>query len=116
MDIAPEQIRAARALLRLEQSELARRAGLSVVTIRRVEAAEGGERVAAPTIESIHAALEQAGVEFIPNGVRKRALARPDAQALYDDLRAISLASAERLQDHDLLTDADLYDEDGLPA
>ena len=41
---------------------------------------------------------------------------RPDAGSLYDDLRAISLRSAARLQGRDLLTDADLYDEDGLPA
>ena len=36
----PEQIKAARALLRMEQEELARRAGVSVTTIRRLEAAE----------------------------------------------------------------------------
>ncbi len=37
MEITPEQIRAARALLRLEQVELAARAHVSVVTIRRLE-------------------------------------------------------------------------------
>lgn len=116
MEVKPEQLRAARALLRLEQSELARRAGVSVVTIRRVESAEGGERVAVPTLDSVHAALEQAGVEFIPNGVRKRLVIRHDAQALYDDLRAISLQSADQLQGRELLTDADLYDDNGLPA
>ena len=115
MNIAPEQIRAARSLLRLEQSDLASRAGVSVATIRRVEG-EAGERVSAQTIDNVHAALEQAGVEFIRDGVRKRPAIRHDAQALYDDLRTISLASAEQLRDHNLLTDADLYDEDGLPA
>ena len=35
-----EQIKAARALLRMEQEELARRAGVSVTTIRRLEAAD----------------------------------------------------------------------------
>ncbi|WP_428489482.1 helix-turn-helix domain-containing protein [Rhodopila sp.] len=116
MEIKPEQIRAARALLRLEQSELARRAGLSVVTIRRVEGAEGRGRAAAPTLASIHAALELAGVEFIPDGVRKRPVVRDDAQALYDDLRAISLQSAEQLMGGELLSDADLYDGNGLPG
>jgi hypothetical protein len=61
MQITREQIRAARALLRLEQAELA-------------------------------------------------------GHALYEELRAISLRSAARLQDRALLTDADLYDENGLPA
>jgi hypothetical protein len=42
--------------------------------------------------------------------------ARPGARALYEDLRAISLHSAARLQGRELLTDADLYDERGLPA
>ena len=60
--------------------------------------------------------LEQAGAEFIPDGVRRRRTARPDARALYEDLRAISLRSAARLQGRELLTDADLYDENGLPA
>ncbi len=38
----------------------------------------------------------------------------PDS--LYKDLREISLRSAARLQGHELLTEADLYDEDGLPT
>lgn len=116
MKITPDQIRAARALLRLEQSELARRAGVSVVTIRRVEAPVSNERVAAATFDSVHAALEQAGAEFISDGVRKRSSRRPDEQALYDDLRAISLRSAAALHGKDILTDADLYNEDGVPA
>jgi transcriptional regulator with XRE-family HTH domain len=115
MEITPDQIRAARALLRLEQSELARRAGVSVVTIRRAEAAANSEHVAAATFDSVYAALEQAGAEFIPDGVRKRKAVRLDRQALYDDLRAISLRSAAQLQGRDLLTGADLYDESGLP-
>ena len=45
MIITPEQIRAARALLRLEQDELARRAQVSVATVRRLEAAEGAGRI-----------------------------------------------------------------------
>jgi transcriptional regulator with XRE-family HTH domain len=116
MDITPEQIRAARALLRLEQAELARRAHVSVVTIRRIEGTDGGERVTPITLDGVRQALEQAGAEFIPDGVRRRRTARPEARALYEDLRAISLRSAARLQGRELLTDADLYDEDGLPA
>jgi transcriptional regulator with XRE-family HTH domain len=116
MEITPEQIRAARALLRLEQAELAQRAHVSVVTIRRLEAVDGSGRVTPMTVEGIRQVLEQAGAEFIPDGVRRRQAARLDARTLYDDLRAISLRSAARLQGHEQLTDADLYDEDGLPA
>ena len=116
MDVTPEQLRAARALLRLEQAELAHRAHVSVVTIRRLEGADGSERVAPATLAGVRHALEQAGAEFIPDGVRRRRETRPDAGSLYDDLRAISLRSATRLQGRELLTDADLYDEDGLPA
>ncbi len=116
MEITPEQIRAARALLRLEQAELARRAHVSVVTIRRLEGAHGGERVTPVTLDDVRQALEQAGAEFIPDGVRRRRTARPDANALYEDLRTISLRSAARLRGRNLLTDADLYDENGLPA
>ena len=45
MLITPEQIRAARALLRLEQDELARRANVSVVTVRRLEAPAAPSKV-----------------------------------------------------------------------
>ena len=116
MHVTPEQIRAARALLRLEQGDLARRAHVSVVTIRRLEGADGSERVTPVVIEGVRHALEQAGAEFIPDGVRRRRTARPDAGALYQELRAISLRSAARLHGRELLTDSDLYDEDGLPA
>ena len=115
MEITPEQIRAARALLRIEQADLAERAQVSVVTIRRVEGGRDGERVMPAILAGVRQALEQAGAEFIPDGVRRRT-PRPDPRALYDDLRAISLRSAARLQGREVLTDADLYDEDGLPA
>ena len=39
-----------------------------------------------------------------------------DTPSLLADLRAISLRSAARLNGRELLTDADLYDENGLPA
>lgn len=116
MNITPEQIRAARALLRLEQAELAQRAHVSVVTIRRLEGINGSQRVTQATLEEVRQVLERAGAEFIPNGIRQRHPNQADASALYKDLRAISLRSAARLQGRELLTDADLYDEDGLPA
>ena len=116
MAITPEQIRAARALLRLEQTELAERTRVSVVTIRRLERGQGAGRVAPSTVAEVRRVLEEAGAEFIPDGVRRRLPAQADARALYRDLRAISLKSAARLKGRALLTDADLYDESGLPA
>ena len=116
MVITPEQVRAARALLRLEQHELARRAQVSVVTIRRLEAVQGEAKVSATVLDGVRQALERAGAEFITDGVRRRQGQRPDAEALYQELRAISIRSAERLAGHDQLTDDDLYDENGLPA
>jgi transcriptional regulator with XRE-family HTH domain len=116
MDISPDQIRAARALLRLEQGQLAERAHVSVVTIRRIEAADGGARVATATLDEVRQALERAGVEFIQGGVRRRPAVRPDAETRYQQLRSISRRSGEQLRGHAMLTEADLYDEDGLPA
>lgn len=116
MIVTPEQIRAARALLRLEQDELARQAQVSVATVRRLEAAAGAVRVSPAILDGVRAALEQAGAEFIPDGVRRRQPVRPDAAALLADLRTISLRSAAALAGQEPLTEADLYDEAGLPA
>jgi len=115
MTITSEQIRAARALLRLEQRELAKRARVSVVTLRRLESPGHGARARPGGFARVCKALEEAGAEFIADGVRRRA-ARGDARELYEDLRAISLRSAARLEGRELLTDADLYDADGLPV
>jgi len=60
MIITPEQIRAARALLRLEQTELAARANVSVVTIRRMESVAADRHVTAETLEGVRH-VEQAG-------------------------------------------------------
>jgi transcriptional regulator with XRE-family HTH domain len=116
MTPSPDQLRAARALLRIEQEDLARRAAVSVATIRRLEIPEGEGRVASATLRAVQQALEQAGAEFIIQGVRRRQQPRPDADTLYRDLQAISRESAGLLAEHAILTDRDLYGEDGLPA
>ena len=115
MIITPEQVRAARALLRLEQDELARRAQVSVATVRRLEAAEGAGRVTLATLDGVRAVLETAGAEFIPDGVRRRP-GRPDAAARFKDLQSISLQSAAALTGHEPIREAELYDEAGLPT
>ncbi len=114
MEITPDQIRAARALLRIEQEELASRVHVSVVTIRRLEAA-AAQRASRAVREEVRQVLEQAGAEFVEGGVRRRRTVRPDAAARIDALSEISRRSADRLRGLESLTDADLYDENGLP-
>ncbi len=115
MNITAEQIRAARALLRIEQDELARLARVSVTTIRRLEAVGGTAQVAGATVGEIRQALEQAGAEFIEGGVRQRRKQQRDREALYWDLRGIAERSAAMLAGAPPITDADLYGDDGLP-
>ena len=71
-----EQLRAARGLLGWSQSKLAERAGLSLPTVKRVEA-NLGTRVSDEARTKLKRALEAAGVEFIDEngggpGVRLR--------------------------------------------
>ncbi len=63
--IRPEQIRAARALLAVNQRKLSEWAAISVATVKRIEAASE-IRGAADTVWKIQQALEAAGIEFIP--------------------------------------------------
>jgi DNA-binding transcriptional regulator YiaG len=114
MLITPEQIRAARALLRLEQDELARRAHISVVTVRRLEARDGTRTVAPDTVEEIRRALEMAGAEFIDNGVRRRGRSAEDIERRRQILLAISARGAAQQAKLPPFSEADLYDENGL--
>jgi transcriptional regulator with XRE-family HTH domain len=64
-----EQIRAARALLRWDQVDVAKAAGVSVETMKRLEAMDGELlEVRAATVASIQKAFEAAGVEFLNHG------------------------------------------------
>ena len=68
--ITPAQIRGARAMLGLTQKELAERAGLSATALVNIEI--GASDPKASTLIAIQTALEEAGIEFLPNGVRLR--------------------------------------------
>jgi transcriptional regulator with XRE-family HTH domain len=59
------QIRSARATLRWTVQQLAEKAGVSIQTIKRFEAAEGVPRSRTQTLLEIKAALEAGGIEFI---------------------------------------------------
>ncbi len=62
-----EQIRAARGLIGWSQTELAAAAGLSLPTIKRMERDDAaGPAVSDDARSKVQAALEKAGVEFIP--------------------------------------------------
>lgn len=79
--ITAEQLRAARSLIRWQQSELAAASGVSLPTIKRLEAMDGMLSGHATTIRALQAALEAAGVQFIPEnggGVGVR-LSKPGA-------------------------------------
>ena len=61
-------MRAARALLGIDQKTLAELAGLSVPTIQRMEASSGNVRGIVESLTKVVAALELAGVELIGEG------------------------------------------------
>ena len=63
--IGPAQIRAARALLNINQTRLSEWASINVATLKRIEGSTQ-IRGTADTIRKIQKALEAAGVEFIP--------------------------------------------------
>jgi transcriptional regulator with XRE-family HTH domain len=66
--ITAAQLRAARALLGINQRQLAEAAGVSVPTIRRMEASQGTVRANVDTLVKIVDAVGAAGVELIAEG------------------------------------------------
>jgi DNA-binding XRE family transcriptional regulator len=68
MSLTSEQIRAARAMLRMEQARLAELADISVETIRRIERLDGPVNAKDMTIYSIKKALEKEGIIFVEKG------------------------------------------------
>lgn len=67
--ITPSQLRAARALLGIDQRQLAELSGLSVPTIQRMEASSSGViRGNVDSLMKLVAALTAAGIELIAEG------------------------------------------------
>lgn len=66
--ITAGQLRAARALLGLDQKALAERCGLSVPTIQRMEASEGVIRGNVDSLMKLIAALDASGIVLIGDG------------------------------------------------
>ena len=63
------QVRAARALIGIDQKHLAAMAGLSLPTIQRMEASDGVVRGNVDSLTKLVAALERAGIELLADGV-----------------------------------------------
>lgn len=85
--ITAAQMRAARALLGIDQKTLAERAGVSVPTIQRMEASAGNVRGVVDSLTKVVEALSRSGIELISEGspstgsgrgVRLREPAAPD--------------------------------------
>jgi predicted transcriptional regulator len=67
--ITAAQMRAARALLGIDQRQLADLAGVSLPTIQRMEASEGTVRGVIDTLMKVIEALDRAGIELIGENV-----------------------------------------------
>ena len=75
LKVSVRQIKAARALLGWSQDTLAAKAGVSVPTVKRLEAMDGALRGRPDTTGKLRRALELAGIEFTNgegSGVRLR--------------------------------------------
>jgi predicted transcriptional regulator len=81
-----EQLRAARALVRMDQQTLADQAEISVPSIKRLEAGTGDLKANSVTVVRLNRALERAGVTFIEDGVKLRRPQFRDLGAATDDL------------------------------
>lgn len=96
--ITSSQMRAARALLGLDQRQLAEMAGLSLPTIQRMEASGGQVRGIVDTLMKVVEALEGAGVELIgensPSAGRGRGVRLREADARVINLNAAARSSA----------------------
>ena len=70
--ITAPQMRAARALLGIDQRQLAELAGVSLPTIQRMEASVGNVRGVVDSLTKVVEALDRAGIELIGEGAFSR--------------------------------------------
>jgi transcriptional regulator with XRE-family HTH domain len=98
MVITSELVRAARALLRWEQKDLAEKSGVSLPSIKRLETQPGALAAQPRTVDALRRALEAAGVIFVPGngdgpGVRLRKAATAETvEALTEKISALKEA------------------------
>ncbi len=70
--ITAYQMRAARALLGVDQRQLAEMSGVSLPTIQRMEASGGNVRGVVDTLTKVIEALDRAGVDLIGENAESR--------------------------------------------
>ena len=73
--ITGRQLKAARALAGWEQTDLAKKSGVAISTVRRMESFDGEVGARTSTLSLVKRALERAGIEFLNDdrpGVRMR--------------------------------------------
>lgn len=98
--ITGPQIRAARALLGVDQKTLAQMAGLSVPTIQRMEASDSTVGGMVDSLTRVVVAIESAGVELIADGAPssgggRGARLRQSESGGSDDIQASTRRGAE---------------------
>jgi transcriptional regulator with XRE-family HTH domain len=92
-----EQIRAARAILRMEQTTLAAEAGISVETIKRLERLDGELSAQSETLFAIRQVFERAGLDLYDGGVRRATIRHAFLIAhIADQVRDFVRAGLER--------------------
>ena len=74
--ITHAQIRAARALIGWKQTDLAKAASVSEMSVKNIERGDTDPRVS--TLQAIQTALEQAGVRFVEDGVEVGVMTRKE--------------------------------------
>jgi len=74
--ITGPQMKAARALLGIDQRALAALSGLSLPTIQRMEACEGTVRGNVESLMKVTEALRNAGIELVGEGTESKARGR----------------------------------------
>jgi transcriptional regulator with XRE-family HTH domain len=67
--VTSEQLKAARALLKWRQVDLAEASGLALITIKRLESISGPLYARQGTIDALQHALERAGIKISNRGV-----------------------------------------------
>jgi predicted transcriptional regulator len=74
--ITSRQMRAARALLGIDQKRLAELAGVSLPTIQRMETSDGQVRGVVETLVKVVSALEREGIELIGDNAHSQGRGR----------------------------------------
>jgi predicted transcriptional regulator len=66
--ITGRQLKAARALVGWEQTDLAAKARVAISTVRRMESFDGPVGARTSTLDQVQEALEREGIEFLNSG------------------------------------------------